>query len=83
MWALSLLEWRHRQPLPLELGVVELRKLALARPHDRLARIVDRVREAHALVVVDARDRLGEGERDTIELQQFQSLPPRSLLELL
>src|SRR5205085_4032256 len=61
------LERSHRQAVALELRVVELRQLAMPRPDDRLPRVVDRGREAHPLVVVDAGNRLCEGERDALE----------------
>src|SRR5262249_28557836 len=62
-----LLERSHRQPVAHELRVVELGELAVARPDDRLPGVVDRVREPHPLVVVDAGDGLGERERDAFE----------------
>src|SRR5581483_7240610 len=55
------------EPVALELGVVELGRLTMARPDDRLPGRVDPVRQRHALVVVDAGDGLGERERDALE----------------
>src|SRR3954447_873655 len=57
----------HRQPVSLELRVVQLGELAMAGPHERLPARVDLVRERHPLVVVDAGDGLGERERDALE----------------
>src|SRR5262245_56220068 len=45
-----LLERRHGQTEVAELGPVQLRRLALTRPDDRLAGVVDAVRERHPLV---------------------------------
>jgi cysteine desulfurase family protein (TIGR01976 family) len=51
----------------LELLPVQLRRLALAGPDDRLTRAVDPVRELHAAVEVDAGDDGSERERDAVE----------------
>src|SRR5262249_37159106 len=61
------LERRPRQPVSLELRVVELGELTVPRPDHSLPRVVDRVREPHPLVVVDAGNRLRERERDAFE----------------
>src|SRR3954452_20385967 len=61
------LERSHREAVALELGVVVLGQLLRPRPDDGLTGRVDLRRERHALVVVDARDRGGERERDAVE----------------
>src|SRR5581483_9101535 len=63
----SAFEWRKRETVRAELRVVELGELAMPRPDERLAGVVDLVRERHALVVVDAGDRLRQRERDALE----------------
>src|SRR4051812_26150935 len=63
----SAFEGGKGQTVALELRVVELGELLVARPYDRLALGVDRVRERHALRVVDAGNRLRERERDALE----------------
>src|SRR3954470_3675809 len=67
LWSPSAFKRRERQSVAGELRVVELRELAMPRPDDRLAARVDLVRERHAAVVVDARNRLRERERDAFE----------------
>src|SRR5262245_41468229 len=61
------LQWRHGQPVVAELLPVQLRPLAVARPHDGLPRVVDLVRNPEALLVRDAGDHGRKGERDTFE----------------
>src|SRR4051794_13960738 len=58
---------RQRQTVRIELRVVELGELAVAGPDERLPGRVDLVRERHALVVVDPRDRLRERKGDAFE----------------
>src|SRR5581483_6869341 len=57
----------ERKPEALELRVIEIGRLAMTRPDDRLAGRVDAVRERHAAVVVDTGNRLGEREGDALE----------------
>ena len=55
-WLIVLLERGHRQPGRAQLLPVVLGRLAMAGPDDRLAAVVDRVRERHPAVVADAGD---------------------------
>src|SRR6185503_3792952 len=58
---------REREAVALELRVVELGELAMARPNDCLTGGVDLVRDRHAFGVIDPRNRLCERERDALE----------------
>src|SRR5437763_8280711 len=63
----SAFKGRHRQPVSLELRVVELGELAMAGPDEGLTARVDPVRERHASVVIDTGDGLSEREGDAFE----------------
>ena len=62
-----LLERRHRQTEVVQLRPVQLRELLLARPHDGLPRVVDAVRDRHALVVAHTRNDVRDGEGDALK----------------
>src|SRR3954447_659701 len=65
--ALALLERGHREARVVQLLPVELRRLLGPRPDDRLARVVDLVRDPVAVVDADPRDHPGQGVGHAVE----------------